>query len=330
MSYRRYHSAKRGRRAAAVLALVAVGLVVAAAGAPAGAPPGPAVAAPGVTVAGTPVDGLTPAQARAVVAEAFSRPLVLGYDGRSWQRAPAELGARADVAAAVRAAVVAPTGRNVPLRITYSRGAVRRWAAAIAASLDRPVRDAEVRLRGARPVVSKSQTGVRVRRKDAVRRIAQALELHARGPVALPVRRIEPELTRASVGPVVVVRRKSHRLVLYDGMRRVRAFGIATGRPSFPTPLGSFEIVTKQRDPWWYPPASGWAEGLDPVPPGPGNPLGTRWLGLDVYAVGIHGTPDAASIGYSASHGCVRMQIADAEWLFERVRVGTPVFIVDA
>jgi lipoprotein-anchoring transpeptidase ErfK/SrfK len=53
-------------------------------------------------------------------------------------------------------------------------------------------------------------------------------------------------------------------------------------------------------------------------------------MGLDVYAVGIHGTPDAASIGYSASHGCIRMQIADAEWLFERVEVGTPVFIVAA
>ncbi len=330
MSYRRYHSARRGRRAAAVLALVFVGLVVAAAGAPAGSPPSATVAAPGVTVAGTPVGGLTPAEARAAVAEAFARPLILGYDGRSWQRVPTELGARADVAAAVRAALVAPAGRNVSLDVTYSRKAVRRWAAAIAASLDRRARDAEVVLRRARPYVTESQLGVHVRKKDAARRIAQALEVHARGPVALPVRRIEPDVTRRSVGPVVVVRRDSHKLVLYDGRRRVRAFGIATGQPSFPTPLGSFEIVTKQRDPWWYPPASGWAQGLDPVPPGPGNPLGTRWMGLDVYAVGIHGTPDAASIGYSASHGCVRMQIADAEWLFERVEVGTPVFIVDA
>jgi lipoprotein-anchoring transpeptidase ErfK/SrfK len=53
-------------------------------------------------------------------------------------------------------------------------------------------------------------------------------------------------------------------------------------------------------------------------------------MGLNVGAVGIHGTPDAASIGYSASHGCVRMRIPDAEQLFERVRIGTPVFIVGA
>jgi lipoprotein-anchoring transpeptidase ErfK/SrfK len=86
-----------------------------------------------------------------------------------------------------------------------------------------------------------------------------------------------------------------------------------------------------QRDPWWIPPPnSAWAAGEKPIPPGPGNPLGTRWMGLSAPAVGIHGTPDAASIGYSASHGCIRMRVPDAEWLFEHVRVGTPVAIVDA
>ena len=85
-----------------------------------------------------------------------------------------------------------------------------------------------------------------------------------------------------------------------------------------------------QRHPWWYPPASDWAKGEKPVPPGPGNPLGTRWMGLSAAGVGIHGTPDAASIGYSASHGCIRMRISEAEWLFAHVRVGTPVFIVAA
>jgi lipoprotein-anchoring transpeptidase ErfK/SrfK len=53
-------------------------------------------------------------------------------------------------------------------------------------------------------------------------------------------------------------------------------------------------------------------------------------MGLSVPLVGIHGTPDAASIGYSASHGCIRMRIADAEWLFNTVELGTTVFIVNA
>jgi lipoprotein-anchoring transpeptidase ErfK/SrfK len=85
-----------------------------------------------------------------------------------------------------------------------------------------------------------------------------------------------------------------------------------------------------QRNPWWRPPDSPWAKGLKPIPPGPGNPLGTRWMGLDAAGVGMHGTPDAASIGYSASHGCIRMRIPDAEWLFGHVQIGTPVFIVGA
>jgi lipoprotein-anchoring transpeptidase ErfK/SrfK len=53
-------------------------------------------------------------------------------------------------------------------------------------------------------------------------------------------------------------------------------------------------------------------------------------MGLTAPGVGIHGTPDSASIGYSASHGCIRMRIPEAEWLFGHVQVGTPVFIVSA
>jgi lipoprotein-anchoring transpeptidase ErfK/SrfK len=326
MTYRRYRSAGRGRRAAAVLGLVLAALVAAAAAAPAGE--SPSVAAEGVTVAGVPVGGSTAAEAYAAVERSFARPLALRHGGRMWTLTPAELGAHADVGKAVRAALRAAPGTAVPLTVEQDRRLVRAWVAEIARGVDRSPRESKVILQGARPFVTKSRTGLRLQRTDAAGRMGQALELHARGPVELPVRRIEPKMTRATAGPIVVVRRESHALVLYDGMRRVRRFGVATGQPAYPTPLGSFEIVTKQRDPWWYPPASDWAKGQVPVPPGPGNPLGTRWLGISSPAVGIHGTPDAASIGYSASHGCVRMEIADAEWLFEHVDVGTPVFIV--
>ena len=95
-----------------------------------------------------------------------------------------------------------------------------------------------------------------------------------------------------------------------------------------PTPAGRFHIVVKWVNPWWYPPASPWAAGESPVPPGPGNPLGTRWMGLSAPGVGIHGTPQPQSIGYSLSHGCIRMLIPEAEWLFNHVDVGTTVFIV--
>jgi lipoprotein-anchoring transpeptidase ErfK/SrfK len=113
-------------------------------------------------------------------------------------------------------------------------------------------------------------------------------------------------------------------------MQLDRTFGVAVGQSVYPTPLGRFSIAVKWRDPWWYPPNSPWAKGQKPIPPGPGNPLGTRWMGITSPGVGIHGTPDDASIGYSLSHGCVRMHIPDAEWLFDHVNVGTPVYIVDA
>jgi lipoprotein-anchoring transpeptidase ErfK/SrfK len=129
---------------------------------------------------------------------------------------------------------------------------------------------------------------------------------------------------------VIVIRRGSNRLYLYNGVRPWRVFGVATGQSSYPTPLGRWQIVVKWRNPWWYPPKSPWAQGAKPIPPGPGNPLGTRWMGLSASGVGIHGTPDDASIGYSASHGCIRMHIPDAEWLFNHVRIGTTVFIVSA
>ena len=83
-----------------------------------------------------------------------------------------------------------------------------------------------------------------------------------------------------------------------------------------------------QRNPWWYPPTLDLGRrARSPIPPGPATrsaPAG--WDSRP--GVGIHGTPDAASIGYSASHGCIRMQIPDAEWLFQRVGVGTPGLIV--
>jgi lipoprotein-anchoring transpeptidase ErfK/SrfK len=141
---------------------------------------------------------------------------------------------------------------------------------------------------------------------------------------------LKPAVTRASYGPIIVIRRDSKGLYLYNGMRLWRTFGVATGQSSYPTPVGHWSIVTMQRNPWWYPPNSDWARGEKPVPPGPGNPLGTRWMGLSAAGVGIHGTPDSASIGYSASHGCIRMHIPSAEWLFNHVDVGTPVFIVPA
>ena len=187
---------------------------------------------------------------------------------------------------------------------------------------------------GLTPHLTKPKDGRELMTYYGRRKIIAALRSHDRD-VTMPWRALKPTRTPSNHGPVVVIQRGSKRLVLYRGtragaMNAVASFGVATGMAAYPTPTGNFRIATRQRNPWWYPPAADWARGASPVPPGPGNPLGTRWMGLNVGAVGIHGTPDAASIGYSASHGCIRMRISEAEWLFERVRVGTPVFIRSA
>jgi len=161
-----------------------------------------------------------------------------------------------------------------------------------------------------------------------VRELFRSLKTHVRAPIVLRPDVVPPTTTRKSIGDVIVIRRGLNRLLLYDGMKLRRAFGVATGQSRYPTPVGHFQIIVKWRNPWWYPPASVWAKDAEPIPPGPGNPLGTRWMGISAPAVGIHGTPDPASIGYSVSHGCIRMRIPEVEWLFNQVEIGTPVYIL--
>jgi hypothetical protein len=61
------------------------------------------------------------------------------------------------------------------------------------------------------------------------------------------------------------------------------------------------------------------------IPAGPQNPLGPRWIGLNLKSYGIHGTNQPQSIGHSESHGCIRMRNRDVAQLFEMVRVGDVV-----
>ena len=124
----------------------------------------------------------------------------------------------------------------------------------------------------------------------------------------------------------VVIDRSARTLTFLRGGYRVRRFPVAVGMSQYPTPLGARTVVDKQVDPAWTPPDSPWAAELDTIPPGPGNPLGTRWIGLG-DAIGIHGTYATASIGTAASHGCIRMLIADVEWLYEQLPMGTRVRI---
>jgi lipoprotein-anchoring transpeptidase ErfK/SrfK len=285
---------------------------------------------PGVTIGGVNVGGLTPADATAAVQQSFEAPVSLRYRRTRIMIAPELLGATARVDRAVARALTAAPNTAVPLSVNVSRDQVLAFLAKVALRFDREAVDSRLLFRNLHPVITRSQRGVRLDVKAAATAVAVQLTANRRATIVLKAKPVEPAVSEKSFGSIIVIRRTSNRLYLYDGMRVERIFGVATGQSTYPTPLGRFTIVVKWRNPWWYPPASPWAKGAKPIPPGPGNPLGTRWMGLSAPGVGIHGTPDAASIGYSASHGCIRMLIPQAEWLFNHVEIGTPVFIVAA
>jgi lipoprotein-anchoring transpeptidase ErfK/SrfK len=291
-------------------------------------PPPPATLPEGVTIAGLAVGGLMPEAAAAVVRTGFSAPLVITVAGSTLTPTPGSLGAVAYVQNAVTKARTAAPGTEVPLYVRVDGPRVRAYVATLAQRFDKAPQDARLVLRQSKPFIYAERPGRAVDRPAAVTAILAALRTTDRIPLALPVGQRRAAVTAKAFGPVVVVQRGSNRLHLYNGTRPVRTFTVATGARSYPTPLGRFTVIAKWANPWWHPPNSDWARGLKPVPPGPGNPLGTRWMGISSPGVGIHGTPDAASLGYSVSHGCIRMAIPEAEWLFRRIKVGTPVFIV--
>jgi lipoprotein-anchoring transpeptidase ErfK/SrfK len=304
------------------------------AAAPAGAqtppPPTEARIADGVTVGSVAVGGMTEAEARTAVQAAFDRPLPFAFRQRRWLLRPDALGAVAYVNPAVAEALTAAPGEEVELRVRLNPFRVGRYAARLDRMLSREARNSELRLVRLRPFLTKPRVGFDVHPLPTRNAIIRAIRDHERPTIRVAFTAIQPTVTRANYGPVVVIRRGSRRLYLYRNMAFVRSFRIAVGMPAYPTPLGRYHVIVRERHPTWDPPNSPWAAGLGPVPPGPGNPLGTRWIGTSAPGIGIHGTPQPWTVGTQASHGCIRMYMHEVEWLFERVRVGTPVFIVSA
>jgi lipoprotein-anchoring transpeptidase ErfK/SrfK len=291
----------------------------------------PAVPIPnGVTVDGVEIGGLTSEPARTRLRAAFDRPLRFVFRGQHWTARPSRFSASSDVENAITHALQARAGAQLSLGASSSQSQVRSYVRYLDRRFARDPVNSEVHgvTAGLRPSIRPAKPGLRVDRATMTAGIENALRYGVRPPIPLATKPVAPQVTPTTIGPVIVISRHANRLYFYDGAKLVRSFGVATGRAKYPTPAGQFSIVDMQRNPWWRPPTSEWAKGLKPVPPGPGNPLGTRWMGTSAAGVGIHGTPDAASIGYSASHGCIRMQIPQAEWLFQHVHIGTPVVIV--
>jgi L,D-transpeptidase ErfK/SrfK len=117
-----------------------------------------------------------------------------------------------------------------------------------------------------------------------------------------------------------------------SGRKYVKTYPIGIGREGLTTPTGAFTITLKVQDPVWSVPESvrGERPELPPVVmPGPENPLGEYWLQLSVKGYGIHGTNRPYGIGRRVSHGCIRLYPADIRELFQLIKTGTEVKIID-
>jgi L,D-transpeptidase ErfK/SrfK len=157
--------------------------------------------------------------------------------------------------------------------------------------------------------------------------------------LTLPGRRILPPGPRAGI----VVNLPEHRLYFYPKPRRgehpiVITYPVSVGKMDWRTPLGVTRIVSKVRNPPWYPPESvrkEHEERGDPlpkvVPTGPDNPLGAfaMRLGITSGSYLIHGTNNPVAVGMPVTHGCIRMYPEDIAALFPLVPVGTTVRLIN-
>ena len=314
------------------------------------------VIAVGVQIAGIDVGGLHAAEARQLVearlAQLHREPVHIVYESRRFTVHPTQAGLHVDVAKMVDTAVQTsrsgglahrffrdvggqPLRETIPLRGTVSRRQLETVIEHVARVIDRTAHDARVQ---PTPLATDlrivpSRLGLAVKRPTLERAITSALlSLHGRRTITVPTRPVHPRrwtsTLRRRYGTYVLVSRETFTLRLYKNLKLAKTYRIAVGRAGLETPAGEYTINDKQINPSWHVPLSSWAGALAGriIPPGPDDPIKSRWLGF-FDGAGIHGTVDTWSIGTAASHGCIRMTIPDVEALYPLVPLHTPIYV---
>ena len=169
------------------------------------------------------------------------------------------------------------------------------------AGVDRPAKDATVKISGAGVQEVDGQTGLAARTRALRRRIRAAItDPRAGRRFVVRTKTTQPAVTRADLakqyGTIVVVNRGAFKLTLYKGLKAVKTYPIAVGQIGLETPAGLYAVQNKAVNPAWHVPNSAWAGDLaGKVISGsdPSNPIKARWLGI-YDGVGIHGTSDDA------------------------------------
>jgi lipoprotein-anchoring transpeptidase ErfK/SrfK len=328
---------------------VAILLMLPAAAAAQDPPPPPEPVIPlGATAAGLPVGGLTLSQAAALLDSTFSAKLarriqvrVAGTRSHLYTRRiglvfdALKTARRANIAA--NATPPAPDGTrpvDVPLHVTYNGNRLARFAYNVDLRSYIRRRSARLTMTVRRMKLRRARMGWSIDQKALAKRLDVLLaDPHAARIIRAERKRVPPRVNandlRKRYPRVVTIDRAHFKLRLFRNLRWKRTYGIAVGAPGYATPTGRFTIQNKAVNPAWSAPDEPWAGAYrnEVVPGGsPENPLKARWLGI-VGGVGIHGTALESSIGTRASHGCIRMRVADVIELYPRVPIGTPVLI---
>jgi lipoprotein-anchoring transpeptidase ErfK/SrfK len=310
--------------------------------------------AEGVRIAGVDVGGMTEDEAAELVQRRLLAPLRqslrVSFDGKKWELPGTKLKVRADVDEAVAEAVADSqdgglpgrlvryvTGeevtRSILPRVTYSKRAVNRFVRHVAEEINREPRNADVEASGASLEVVAGENGRKLRDNKLTADLSAAvLSANAPHTIVAEVHPTRPEVTRKEVAAeypsYLTLDRSSFTLRLWENLKLAKTYTVAVGMEGLETPEGLYAIQEKEENPTWHVPESSWAGSLagQDIPPGPSNPIKARWMGI-FEGAGIHGTEETYSLGSAASHGCVRMAIPDVEELYDRVEVGTPIYI---
>jgi lipoprotein-anchoring transpeptidase ErfK/SrfK len=310
--------------------------------------------ADGVTIGGVDVGGMSEAEAKRAVQRQLLAPLRhslrVGYDGESWTLDGKSLRVHADLDGAVEDALAASREGGLPSRliryasggnldkslpagITYSQPAVNRFVRRISAAVNREPQNADVNPAATALEVVPAENGRKVRDVLLTRQLnAAVLNASADHTISARTHAVKPEVTSSEVAAeypsYLTLDRGSFTLRLWEDLKLAKTYTVAVGQEGLETPEGLYHIQEKQENPSWHVPNSAWAGDLagQVIPPGPEDPIKARWMGI-FEGAGIHGTEETWSLGSAASHGCVRMSIPDVEELYDRVEVGTPIYI---
>ncbi len=311
--------------------------------------------ADGVRVGGVSVGGLSAADATAKLdrrlLSPLRQPVAVHHGDRVWRLGPRESHVSVNVVATVEQAMARSRRGNMFTRTwreisggsvdadldattTYSHAAVSRLVDRVRVDVQRAPKDASLSFAGAGFRQVKGHDGATLDTKRLATQLRTAMASRdAHRDLDARIRVVKPKTTTAQLADkyrtLVLVDRKDFKLTLYRRLKAVKTYGIAVGKVGLETPSGLYNVQNKAIDPAWHVPNSAWAGKLaGKVIPGgtTENPIKSRWMGI-YDGAGIHGTSEEGSIGSAASHGCIRMRIAEVKELYPQVDVGTPVYI---